>query len=424
MPYQHKDMDMEKNQLRSLRTASAAAAALCAVMVGQQAFAAISPEVYPTATASTAPSPKADPFYASPGMATLLATAPGNILKVRPIVPMATSSKQMPAKAWQLMVRSTDHKGRAVASITTVFLPTNAPAKDRKVVVHNTAYDSLTLDATPSYAYVKGGGPGEQSTIQSFLDKGYVVVSPDYEGLESLWAVGKNAGQAVLDAIRAAESWTELGLNGAATPIAITGYSGGSVAATWANEMYLRYAPELNIRGVAAGGIPVDAGHVGRKVNKKLFAGIYFGVVTAYARAYPEINADALTNDKGKAMLAAVSNMSANGTPSLFSYAYKDMHDYVTVPELLDLPEVEAVIADNRLGQAKPGAPTLLYQGTLDQIMPYEDVKALSAQYCSQGVKVQLKGIFGEHILGLLGANAVKTYVDDVFGGKVVSNCP
>lgn len=415
---------MNKNLLRRLRTTSAAAATLCAAMVSQQAFAVTSPEVYPTATASTVPSPKVDPFYASPSTAALLAAAPGNILKVRPIVPMSTATKQMTSKAWQLMLRSTDHKGRAVASVTTVFLPANAPAKDRKVVVHNTAYDSLTLDATPSYAYVKGGGPGEQSTIQSYLDKGHVVVSPDYEGLESLWAVGKNSGQAVLDAIRAAESWAELGLNGAATPIVITGYSGGSVAATWANEMYPRYAPELNIRGVAAGGIPVDAGNVGRKVNKKLFAGIYFGVVTAYARAYPEINANALTNDQGKAMLAEVGNMSANGTPSLFSYAYKDMHDYVTVPELLDLPEVKAVIADNRLGQAKPGAPTYLYQGMFDQIMPYEDVKALSAKYCAQGVKVQLKGLFGEHILGLLGANAVKAYVDDVFNGKVASNCP
>jgi hypothetical protein len=57
--------------------------------------------------------------------------------------------------------------------------------------------------------------------------------------------------------------------------------------------------------------------------------------------------------------------------------------------------------------------------------MPYEDVVALKAKYCAQGVKVKLTGFFGEHLLTLLTAGtSVKTYVDDVFKGKVAANCP
>lgn len=409
-----------------IKTASAAAAILCLALASQHAFASASPEIYATATASTTPEPKSDLFYTPPSQAELLAAAPGAILKIRPIVAMASSSKQMAAKAWHLMLRSTDHKGRAVASVATVFLPASAPAGNRKIVAYNPAYDSLTLVSAPSYAYVKGVAlAGEQSNIQAFLDKGYVVVASDYEGLQSLWAVGKNSGQAVLDAIRAAESFAELGLSGAATPVAITGYSGGSIAATWANELYQQYAPELNIRGVAAGGIPVDVGNVARLVNKKFFAGLYFGVVTAYARAYPEIDVNALANDKGKAMLVKVGEMSNTTSPNFFSYAYQDMHNYVSVPELLDVPAVQTAIAQNRLGQAKPGAPMYLYNAKADQVMPFQDVVALSAKYCAQGVKVKLAGLSGEHITALLtGGGAVRAYVDDVFNNKVASTCP
>lgn len=419
-------MTVRHKAMRNIRTASALAAALSAILASQQVHAAGAPEVYPTAALSTTPSPKVDPFYEPPTEAALLAVAPGTILKVRPLVAQSSASKTMAAKAWHLMLRSTDHKGRAVASVATVFLPANAPATGRKVVAHNPAYDSLTLESAPSYAYVKGVAlAGEQSTVQGFLDKGYVVVVSDYEGLDSLWAVGKNSGQGLLDAVRAAESFPDLGLSGSATPVAITGYSGGAIAATWANELYKQYAPELNIVGVAAGGVAVDVGNVARKVNKRTFAGLYFGVVTAYARAYPELDVNTLANDKGKAMLLEVGEMSNTTSPNFFKFINKDLQDYLAVPNLLDRPEVKAVIAENRLGQAKPGAPVYLYNGTTDQVMPYEDVVALKAKYCSQGVKVKLTGFFGEHLLTLLTAgSSVKTYVDDVFKGKVASNCP
>ncbi len=411
--------------LRTIHLAAVTSTAFCVSLACQQSFASSAPELYPTATASTTPSPTVDPFYQPPSDAVLRQASPGTVLRYRPIVPMASSTKQIAAKAWQLMLRSTDHKGQAVASVATVFLPANAPAKGKKVVAYNPAYDSLTIESAPSYAYVKGGVAGEQGSFQSYLSKGYVVLVSDYEGLKSLWAVGRNSGQGVLDAIRAAESFPELGLSGTSTPVAITGYSGGAIAATWANELYEQYAPELNIRGVAAGGIAVDVRNVARKVNKKLFAGLYFGVVAAYARAYPEINVEALTNANGKAMLEEVGEMSNYTKPNFFKYAYKDLQSYVTVPNILDLPEVKAVIEENRLGQAKPGAPTYLYNGTTDQVMPWEDVQALRTKYCSQGVKVKLSGILGEHILGLvLGAPSAKTYVDDIFSGKVPNDCP
>ncbi len=41
----------------------------------------------------------------------------------------------------------------------------------------------------------------------------------------------------------------------------MVGYSGGSIATEFASELAPKYAPELNIVGVAEGGIPVDFAH-------------------------------------------------------------------------------------------------------------------------------------------------------------------
>lgn len=377
--------------------------------------------------ASPVAKPGDDAFYTAPSEAELQAAQPGDVLRYREMSAKAYYLFPVKGQAWQLMYRSTDHKGRPVAAVTAALLPSNAPAKNRKLYVYNTAYDALTLNCAPSYQIAKGTAL-EQALVQSGLNKGWVAVVPDYEGLESLWTVGRNSGQAVLDAIRAAERFQPLGLSGAATPAVLTGYSGGSIASTWANELYRSYAPELNIVGVAAGGVPVDMGNVARKVDGKLFAGLYMGAVSALGRAYPEVDVDALTNEEGKAMQVKIRDMCAGqflgGTPDVVgSFAFKKMASYTTVPDILAVPAVQQVVALNRLGQRKPGAPTYLYNGLFDQVMPVEDVKGLVTTYCQQGVPTTFRQVLGEHITSVfLGFQGAFDYLEARLAGKAITS--
>lgn len=375
------------------------------------------------------PEPMDDAFYVPPSATDLSGMSPGTVFRQREISAKAYYLFPVKGQAWQLMYRSTDHEGRAVAMVGTVLVPVNAPATERRLMAYNVAYDALTLRCAPSYEMVKGTAL-EQALIQSALKKGMVVVLPDYEGLESLWTVGRLSGQGVLDGIRAAENFSPAGLDGAATPVVITGYSGGALAATWANELYRSYAPELNIKGVAAGGVPVDLGNVARKVDGKLFAGVYIGAVSGLARAYPQVDADALTNDKGKEALAKAREMCLGqfltGAPDpLVAFAYKKMSSLTTVPQLLDVPAVKDVIIRNRLGQRTPGAPTYIYQGTIDELMPVADVDALTAQYCKQGVKVQYTRTFNDHLLlAVTGFGKAFAYLQDRLNDlPAPSNC-
>ena len=73
----------------------------------------------------------------------------------------------------------------------------------------------------------------------------------------------------------------------ASTPVGLYGYSGGSIASEWASELAPTYAPELNVVGVAEGGIPVDYAHNLRYINgSPSWSGIMPGILLALTRAY------------------------------------------------------------------------------------------------------------------------------------------
>lgn len=112
--------------------------------------------------------------------------------------------------------------------------------------------------------------------------------------------------------------------------------------------------------------------------------------MSALARGYPQVDAQALTNDKGKEALVKAREMCLGqfltGAPDpLTAFAFQKMSNLTVVPQILEVPAVKDVIAKNRLGQRKPGAPTYIYQGTIDELMPIADVDALTQQYCRQG---------------------------------------
>jgi pimeloyl-ACP methyl ester carboxylesterase len=416
-----------KRQLRAL--ALVASIPLVSATFGLLAPALAAPQAFPVPDAATSDA-ATDPFYAKPSSAELSAAAPGTILRIREIKPKAFFAFDVDAKAWQLMFRSTDGRGQPVASITTVLVPPHAPAKGRVLLSYQVAYDALTLQCAPSQSAIRGRAL-EQPQISSALSRGWVVSLPDYEGLDSLWGAAVNSGQGVLDAVRAAQRFEPLGLDGVNTKVGLLGYSGGALASTWAAELHPTYAPELNIVGVAAGGVPVDIGNVARKVDGGMFSGLYLTMVMSLSKAYPEINPEALVNNKGRELMkrapsACVGQFMTGATETLWTYPFKRMGDYVKVPDLLALPVVKRIIDENRLGQRTPKVPHYVYQATLDQVMSMDDLSQWVGGLCKAGVKVQKHTFLAGHLIGLpWGFLGARDYIADRFEGKPVpSNCP
>src|SRR6266487_2199029 len=196
--------------------------------------------------------PADDPFYRV--SENLEAFCPGEVLDGRP-VEVRSLRRLVKADAWQVKFRSTDTRGAAVSGVTTVMIPRRSfTGSVRPMLAYQCAIDSLGAAADPSYT-LRHGNQKELPLMARALRRGWAVVTTDYTGPRHAFGVGLVAARFVLDGIRAAIAFEPAGFD-AATPIGLWGYSGGAQATLCAAEQHPTYAPELNIVGAAAGGIP------------------------------------------------------------------------------------------------------------------------------------------------------------------------
>jgi hypothetical protein len=163
--------------------------------------------------------------------------------------------------------------------------------------------------------------------IDTVVAKGFAVSIPDYEGPDGEFGAPDQPGYAILDGLRAAMKFHPLGLPGAGTPAAIWGYSGGSLVSGWAAQVQPSYAPDINLRGVAVGGLVTNLAQALTTVNGGIGAGLIPSVLPGVLRADP-------------ALATAI-------------------HPYLTEPlaTVLALPAVQSAMAPLNLGGSAPAAP-------------------------------------------------------------------
>lgn len=349
------------------------------------------------AAADTPPLPSRDAFYTYSGHGPLARISPGTVLKKRAVTVTTTvpqTGLTLTYSADQLLYRTIGEQRQPTVTVTTVIRP-KGPAAGNVVSVQ-TAYDALGAQCDPSYT-LRGGNPGyatasdEAALMNLYLAAGDYVVVPDYEGTNLEWAAGQESGWDTLDGIRAAEH--DLGLP-ASTKVALTGYSGGSIATEWASELAPRYSPELNIVGAAEGGIPVDFAHNLTYIDGSPdWSGVIPAVLVSLSRAF-DIDLDKYLSRDGKRITRAVRHQCIND----FVGAYPGLtirqllkpryRDFLSVP-------VFARVIDHLIMGSTPGHPAVPLlmavgnsDGTGDGVMVSADVEALAHEYCGQGVPV------------------------------------
>ncbi|WP_051471147.1 lipase family protein [Patulibacter minatonensis] len=345
-----------------------------------------------TGTAAAAPPPPPDdPFFVPP--ASFADATPGTVLRTRdadlsvlvvPLTGIAFTAKQA-------LYRTTDAQGRPAVSVMTLILPKAAPpAAGRSLLSYQAAEDSLDPSCAPSYQLQTGatGTPDLVTSVVALvsqLGRGGAVVVPDHEGPDSQLMVRATEGHAVLDGIRAAEQLPGTGLRGRATKVALMGYSGGAHATASALELQAAYAPELDIVGAAAGGVPtLDAASI-RGLDGSLGSGLVLPILTALERAYPELSLDPLLNDHGRAHRQRTRTGCA---VTVFSAPFGRLADFTAVPDVLAVPRVARIVDRNALGGAAPVAPTLVYNAIQDDLIKIAPVDVLVDRWCAAGANV------------------------------------
>jgi Secretory lipase len=187
----------------------------------------------------------------------------------------------------------------------------------------------------------------------------------------------------------------------ASAPVGLIGYSGGSIASEFASELAPKYAPKLNIAGVAEGGIPVDLAHNLQYVNgSPVWSSATPGILVGTARAY-RIKLAPLLSSYGRRVLRAVGHQCLSQylgrypglrIAQLFKPGYKN-YDKV--------PAFATVTNDLIMGRSgTPKGPLLMgvgnADGTGDGVMVAGDVAGLAHQYCRAGVSVQFHEYAGD----------------------------
>jgi pimeloyl-ACP methyl ester carboxylesterase len=239
---------------------------------------------------STLPNPQAvgasitmhapDAFYESPAD---LPHKPGALLRSEPLKDVL-----LPAgiRGWRILYATTVDDNTPATAVATVFAPIDPPAGPRPVIAWEHATTGLLQKCMPSLLSAPTKGVLWRDRI---VKAGWVVVATDYSFAEKggphPYLIGEGEARAALDSVRAARQMLNLTLD---KRMVTWGYSQGGHAALWTGIVGPRYAPDLEILGVAAIAPPAN---IRNALAMNLEADQRFGpyLALSYSRFYPDI---------------------------------------------------------------------------------------------------------------------------------------
>jgi secretory lipase len=398
----------EAMQSRGVRRFIAASVAILACL-----------EIAGASGASGIAPPSSDSFYRYNGRTPLAHIPAGTPLRERSVT-LGIDTTQTPLPAEQILYRTTDATGKAVASVTTVLLPLTGTVAPR-VVAYLSFYDALASKCDPSYT-LRGGDPGaanknltdvEQVLVHTLHAQGYIVTVPDFEDETLDYVAGTESGMSTLDGIKATLKILKLG---SSTPVGLVGYSGGSIAADWASELQPRYAPHVNLIGTAMGGIPVNLAHNLRYIDgSPSWSDVIPAAFTGISRSF-HLDLTPYLSAWGRKVVATESNQCIGEMQGEFpNLTIKRLMK----PQYADVTHVAVfrrILDKLTMGTAPghPAEPMLMVwgnsDGTGDGVMVAADEAKLAAEYCKQGVP-----ILAEEFKGLDHIDAAVTFFAQAF---------
>lgn len=344
--------------------------------------------------------PSKDPWYTAPEDAILFSSPPGSILRIRPdpFDLYAAVGKNISSASYNILYRTNDANEIPTFAVTTLFVPTDTSSSGKgshKLLSYQIPYNSPSVDASPSYALATDLN-STFSDIAAALEQGWYVSVVDHEGPKACFAVGPVEGHAVLDAVRAvtqSPSSPALKTHGPGHKVGkwnvgLWGYSGGSIASEYAAELQATYAPDVEIAGVAIGGLPTPVREVLISVDKHPYAGLVPLGLWGYANAFPPLEdylLSRLTPEAKKSeVFTKARNMSVNEgfafyeNSDPFSYFIGGRDDILSSPLVTSLLE-----RGGKMGlHGFPTMPMFVYKAIDDKLASVESTDALIEQYC------------------------------------------
>jgi hypothetical protein len=375
------------------------------------------------ASVSTPLPPSQDPFYTAPEG--FESASPGAVLRVRVAPGNLTTLFANVSQAYHILYRTTDSHYHASWAVTTLYLPVSNSTSDA-LLSYQIPYNSPNIDESPSWTYYAGSNAWNAAMYEDVewgLGQGWFVNVPDFEGPLAAFIAGPQEGHATLDSIRAVKSLS-LGLASDAR-VALWGYSGGSLASEFAAEMQIQYAPELQLSGLALGGIVHNVTDALDDVNGGQFAGLIPLGLLGLTAQFPEVRAfvvdqliDAGPYNKTTFLssldLTLVEIFAIFANQTIWNY-FQDGRDIVHNPLLSHLLQTQSIPGAHGV----PQAPLFIYKAIHDETNSIEGTDEFVHQYCRYGANIWYqRNTEGAHLPEAVnGKPRAKQFLQDVLDG-------
>lgn len=351
-----------------------------------------------------------------------LPVAPGRVLREEPL-PASLTPRQA-ASATRILYTSTDVRWNSgILPVSGVlYMPRGKrPRGGWPLVVWSHGTLGVADSCAPSWT---GSNTRDRGYIARWLDDGFAVVAPDYQGLGgpgphpyTLWQA---EGRSVLDAGRAA-----LRMNrGIANRVIITGQSQGSGASLGAAQLAASYAPDLAVKGAIATALVPSFADDGAPANLPSPGGSpYYMVYRLMSGSLPNGSppAEHYLSDKGRILLAAARTQCS---PRVVAEA-----NAITMENAFSMPPEQVDAALGPIGRMQPFRtrfPLMLGVGLADELISPERQSRAVKAICKSGNKVVFKGYAEARHSDTLtrsASDAIAFARSVLSGGAVQSDC-
>ncbi|WP_082543333.1 alpha/beta fold hydrolase [Sphingomonas sp. Leaf339] len=329
-------------------------------------------------------------------------------------------------RAWRVQYWTSDN-GKPIRVTGMVIAPRGrSNGGPRRVIAWTHGLIGIAQRCAPSI------GMGNFTVIPALGDairRGYTIVAPDYPGLGSDMIhpvlVGRSEGSSVLDAVRAARAIPEAE---AGSRFALWGESQGGHAALWAGQMAARYAPDLQLVGIAAIVPPTDlARNLSEGKDLRVRALLTSYTAASWSRYYNAPMSTFGSRQTQNVMLRLADNncVVAGAKPRLGTIlGIAVVQGVVRKIDLSRQHPWARLMRKNNPSAAAIAVPAMIYTGTDDSIVAPAVVHDFARRACALNKTISYKSIpGGEHAtVARTEGKATLQWIDDRFARKRAPN--
>src|SRR5437762_4870319 len=334
-----------------------------------------------------------DAFYDPPSD---MSRQPGALLRSEPLKDVL-----LPAgtRGWRILYATTVDDSTPATAVATVFAPTDPPAGPRPVIAWEHGTTGLLQKCMPSLLSAPTKGIPERNRI---VMAGWVVVATDYSFAEKggphPYLIGEGEARAALDSVRAARQISGLTLD---QRIVAWGYSQGGHAALWTGIVAPRYAPDLEILGVAAIAPAANIQNI-LAVNVEMDKRFGPYLAQSYSRFYPDITFEQAILPEALDAARQIVNLCDFLPP-------EDLEHIEALAATFEGPALAT--SSNKALQARLEqntadrpiqAPLVIAQGLSDIVVPPSATDAYVEERCSAGQRLEYWTFAGRNHLTIV----------------------